>query len=529
MLSHIQPYARRRRDTLSTNRARCVATLLALAVFATGARAQGVDLDRLDAYFAQARADWQVPGFAIAIVKDDAVVFAQGYGVRELGGQEPVDENTLFAIASNSKAFTTAALARLVGEGKLSWTDRVSDHLPYFELYSPFVTREMRIRDLLCHRSGLGTYSGDLVWYGTGYSREEVVRRISQLEPAGEFRADYGYSNVMFLTAGLIIPAVTGRSWDEYLETEFFDPLRMDHTVTSVDSLANRLNVATPHGERDGRVLTFPWYSWDNVGPAASIISSASEMARWIRLQLNRGTWDGRTYFSAEQSRTMWTPHMSFSVSADYQLQYPSVHFRGYGLGWGLMDYRGRMVASHGGAADGMYSRVVLVPEEHLGMVILTNSMTSMQTALSYRILDAYLGGQERDWSSEFLADHRRGQEQWAQRWAQWERERIPNTSPSLDLDEYSGTFGGPMYGDATVELEDGALVLRLLPNPDLVGDLTHWHHDTFLIEWRHEFPWFDDGWAQFVLDRNGDVAELKLDVPNEDFWFTELEFRRRN
>jgi hypothetical protein len=321
---------------------------------------------------------------------------------------------------------------------------------------------------------------------------------------------------------------VTGRSWDEYLETEFFDPLGMERTVTSIDSLSNRSNVATPHGERDGRVMTFPWYSWDNAGPAASIISSASEMARWIRLQLNRGTWGGTTYFSAEQSRTMWTPHMSFGVSAEYQQRYPSVHFRGYGLGWGLMDYRGRMVASHGGAADGMYSRVVLVPEENLGMVILTNSMTSMQTALSYRILDAYLGGEERDWSSEFLADHRRGKEQWARRWAEWESERIPNTRPSLDLEQYAGTFGGALYGDATVELENGALVLRLLPNPDLVGDLTHWNYDTFLIEWRHEFPWFDHGWVQFVLDRNGDVAELKLDVPNEDFWFTELEFKRR-
>jgi len=506
-----------------------VTSLLLLSVLVTGAHTQGsVDLERLDAYFAEARVDWQVPGFSIAIVKDDQVVFAKGYGVRELGKNEPVDEHTLFAIASNSKAFTSAALARLVDEGKITWTDRVIDHIPYFKLYSPFVTREMRIRDLLSHRSGLGTYSGDIVWYGTDYSREEVLRRISNLEPAGEFRADYGYSNVMFLAAGQIIPAVTGMSWDEYLETEFFDPLGMERTVTSIDSLPNRTDVATPHGERDGQVRTFPWYSWDNVGPAASVISSVSEMAKWILLQLNRGTWDGKTYFSESQSRTMWTPHMSFGVSAGYAERYPSVNFRGYGLAWGLMDYRGRVIASHGGAADGMYSRVVLVPEESLGIVILTNSMTSVQTALSYRVLDVYLGGEERDWSAEFLVDHNRGKERWAERWAQWEEGRVPNTTPSMKLETYTGTFGGALYGDATVELEDGALVLRLLPNPDLVGDLTHWHHDTFLIQWRHEFPWFDDGWAQFVLNRNGKVVEMKLDVPNEDFWFDELEFRRR-
>lgn len=506
-----------------------VASIILLSALAADASSQdAVDLERLDAYFAETREDWQVPGFAVAIVKDDQVVFAKGYGVRELGRTETVDEHTLFAIASNSKAFTAAALAKLVDEGKITWTDRVVDHLPYFKLYSPFVTREMRIRDLLSHRSGLGTFSGDIVWYGTDYSREEVLRRISNLEPAGEFRADYGYSNVMFLAAGQIIPAVTGVSWDEYVEVNFFDPLGMERTVTTIDSLPGRVNVATPHGDRDGQVRTFPWYSWDNVGPAASIISSVTEMAKWIRLQLNRGTWDGTTYFSADQSRTMWTPHISFAVSESYAERYPGVHFRGYGLAWGLMDYRGRMLASHGGAADGMYSRVVLVPEEDLGMVILTNAMTSLQTALSYRILDAYLGGEVRDWSAEFLVDHRRGKERWAERWAQWQRERVSNTTPSLELEEYTGTFGGALYGDATVELEDGFLVLRMLPNPDLVGDLTHWHHDTFLIQWRHEFPWFDDGWAQFVLNRNGKVVEMKLDVPNEDFWFHELEFRKR-
>ncbi|MGD8726197.1 MAG: serine hydrolase domain-containing protein, partial [Gemmatimonadales bacterium] len=202
-----------------------VAGLFVFCLSAAGTFAQPTaDLESLDAYFAEAGRAWQVPGFAVAIVKGDSVVFAKGYGVRELGTSERVDAHTLFAIASNSKAFTAAALAQLVDRGAISWTDRVIDHLPYFELYSPFVTREMRVRDLLSHRSGLGTFSGDLVWYGTQYSREEVLRRIAHLEPAGEFRADYGYSNVMFLAAGQIIPAVTGMSWDAYVETEFFDP-----------------------------------------------------------------------------------------------------------------------------------------------------------------------------------------------------------------------------------------------------------------------------------------------------------------
>ncbi len=515
------------RVTTPTGLGRCLVLLLA-GVLPAVAAAQDVDLAALDRYIADAGRDWQVPGFAVAIVKDDSVVLATGYGVRELGKTDPVDEHTLFAIASNTKAFTAAALAKLVDERRIAWDDHVTDYLPYFQLYSPYVTAEMRVRDLLSHRSGLGTYSGDLLWYGTSYSREEVLRRARYLNPAGAFRADYGYSNLMFLAAGEIVPAVTGRSWDEYIESEFFAPLGMVRSVTSVDSLTHRTNVATPHGEQRGRLQTFPWYGWDNVGPAASIVSSASEMARWLRLQLRRGTVDGRTYFSEEAARTMWTPHMSFTVSRSAEERYPSTHFRGYGLGWGLMDYLGRKVVSHGGAYDGMYSRVVLVPEEQLGIVVLTNSMTSLPTAVAYRILDAYLGGAERDWSDVFLRDAERDRQRWAARWGAWDDARLPNTSPSLPLDRYSGTYGGPLYGDAVVAVEGGSLVVRFVPNPDLVGDLTHWHHDTFQISWRREFPWFGRGWVQFVIDRTGEVVEMQVDVPNEDFWFTELEFTKR-
>ncbi len=502
--------------------------LLLLSLLPTVAAGQHVDLRALDRYFADAGRAWRVPGFAVAIVKDDSVVLANGYGVRELGKPDPVDEHTLFAIASNTKAFTAAALARLVDEQRIGWDGRVTEYLPYLQLYSPYVTAELRVRDVLSHRSGLGTYSGDLLWYGTSYSREEVLRRARYLQPAGAFRAEYGYSNLMFLAAGEIVPAVTGRSWDEYIEMEFFEPLGMLRSVTSVDSLADRVNVATPHGERDGGLRTYPWYGWDNVGPAASIVSSASEMARWVRLQLGRGTLDGRTYYSEDAARTMWTPHMSFTVSPSAEERYPSTHFRGYGLGWGLMDYLGRKVVSHGGAYDGMYSRVVLVPEEQLGIVVLTNSMTSLPMALAYRILDAYLGGPERDWSDVFLRDAERDRQRWATRWEAWDSARIPGTRPSLPLDRYAGAYGGPLYGDAVVAVEGSGLVVRFVPNPDLTGDLTHWHHDTFQITWRRDFPWFGRGWVQFVIDRTGTVVGMQVDVPNEDFWFTELEFTKR-
>ncbi len=517
-----------RRFRLSGARLAGVAWLVFAVVFAGQAHAQDVDLARLDRDIEQARQDWSVPGLAVAIVKDGEVVLAKGYGVRDMHDGGAVDEHTLFAIASNSKAFTVASLAMLVDEGELSWDDPVREHLPWFDLYDPYVSDAMLVRDLLCHRGGLGTYSGDLLWYGTGYSAEEVVRRARHLEPAGPFRASFGYSNLMFIAAGEILRAVTGERWDAFVTRRILEPLGMGRTVTSTTALARMGNVAMPHGIGwHGELRTYDWYNWDAMAAAGGIISSVSDMAKWLRLQLGRGEVDGRRYFSEDASETMWTVHTPQAVSAGSRALYPSTHFRGYGLGWGLMDYRGRKVTSHGGGYDGMFSRVALVPEERLGMVILTNSMTGVATALSYVILDAYLGG-DRDWSDELLERWRRGQERELQRRHDAVAPKATGTSPSLDLEAYTGTYGGPMYGDGTVSLEDGHLVLRLLPNPDLVANLSHLHHDTFLVEWRNDFAWFGKGTATFDLDRTGAVVDLDIYVPNQDFWFDELAMTRR-
>jgi CubicO group peptidase (beta-lactamase class C family) len=490
-------------------------------------QAQGTaELRALDAYIAQARADWRVPGLAVAIVKDGKVVFEKGYGVRHRFEGGAVDEHTVFAIASNTKAFTSAAIAMLVDEGKLGWDTPVADVLPWFALDDPYVTREVRVRDLLSHRSGLGTYSGDLLWYGTRYSAEEVVRRARHLEPAVGFRAGYRYNNLMFIAAGEVIGAVSGMRWDAFVQARILDPLGMTETVTSVARLAGRPNVATPHGAKADTIRPFPWEPWDAMGPAGAIVSSVHDMARWLTLQLGRGEAGGRRLFSEEQSRTMWTPHIMSQVGAGSEERWPSTHFIGYGLGWSLRDYLGRKLVMHGGAYDGMYSQVLLVPEERLGIVILTNAMTDVQSALAWRIVDAYLGAPPEDWSRDYLE---RVEPTTAEsRWAEWERSRATGTRPSLTLGAYAGTYGGPLYGDATVTLDDGKLVLRLLPAPDLVGDLTHWHRDVFRVHWRREFPWFGDGLVQFVLNANGDVNQVMIDVPNDDFWFTELELRRR-
>lgn len=503
---------------------------ICLAAFLTTARAQdAVDLQKLDAYFAATLQPWKVPGMAIAIVKDDRVVLAKGYGVRDVNKGGAVDENTLFAIASNSKAFNAAALAMLVDEGRLKWDDRVIDYLPYFQLYDPYVTYDMRIRDLLSHRSGLGTFSGDLLWWASTYSAEEVVRRARYLKPAAPFRAKYGYSNIMFLAAGQIVPAITGKKWTDFIQERILNPLGMSHTVLSVNDLQGKSNVATPHRVWQGKILPMAWQNWDNMAAAGGIISCVADMAKWLRLQLHRGALDGTRLFSEAASSEMWSPHTIIPVSKTSEKRFPSTHFRAYGLGWGMMDYHGRKVLTHGGGYDGMNSRVALVPEENLGMVILTNQMTSVQTALMYRILDAYLGGVEKEWSGEYLKITERNKRRAAERKARAAAARVPNTKPSLPLEAYTGTYGGPMYGDADVKLENGALVVQFLPTPDLKGDLIHWHYDTFQVKWRKQFAWFDEGWVQFLMDAGGKVIEMKVDVPNNDLWFTELEFKRKS
>jgi CubicO group peptidase (beta-lactamase class C family) len=302
----------------------------------------------------------------------------------------------------------------------------------------------------------------------------------------------------------------------------------MTRTVTSTDDLVSRDNVATPHKNYTDSIVTVDWYNWDAMAAAGGIISSVSEMAEWLQLQLNQGELDGRRFFSQESSWEMWTVHTPLRVSSNLRETMPSTHFRGYGLGWSLNDYKGRMIASHGGGYDGMFSRVVLVPEEDLGVVVLTNSMTSVSTAIANYVVDAFLGGEERDWSRTMLASFRAAREAFEARQTDLVDNSVGGTEPSLPLGGYVGNYGGAMYGEATVSEDSGGLVLRLLPNPDLVADLTHLHHDTFLVQWRERFSWFGQGTATFVLDATGVASEIRLDVPNDDLWFHELELKRK-
>lgn len=483
--------------------------------------AQQVDLKTS---IAAARELWQVPVLAVAVIHRGETIFEGGFGTLKRGSDTPVDEHTLFAIASNTKAFTTALLAMLVEEGKIDWDDRVREYLPYFELADPRASAEMTIRDLVCHRSGLGTFSGDLLWFGTPYNAADILKRARHLRPTGMFRADYGYSNLMFLAAGEVLSVASGKTWDQLVKEKVFDPLGMNRTVTSVRALSQLAKVATPHKSLGDDAKPIDWYNWDNMLAAGGIISSVHDMSLWLKVQLKRGAIDeSKRIFSEDSAEEMWNSQTLVPISADARKKRPEVHFRSYGLGWVLNDYYGRKIVSHGGGYDGMFSKVIMVPEEQFAVVVLTNSMTDASNAIALQTVDDVLRIESgHTWHPElreaYMKSFREHQDQVAQ--VIRPAEGLPT---NVALDPYSGTFRCSMYGDAIVMREANNLTLALTPNPDLVADLHPIRPHAFAIRWRKEFAWFEEGCAQFVTDPKGNVERLELFVPNQDLWFDEL------
>ncbi|MEZ4799820.1 MAG: serine hydrolase [Flavobacteriales bacterium] len=503
--------------------------LLLPAIAFTQSKQDKAIIAKLDATFQQAITDFNVPGMAIAIVKDGKVILAKGYGVKDVRTKEPVTENTSFAIASNSKAFTAAALATLVDEGKISWNDKVKTYLPYFELYSPYVSEEMAIRDLLCHRSGLATFSGDLIWYGSNHSREEVIKRAKYLEPVYGFREDYGYSNIMFLAAGEIIPVVTGKSWDEYIQEKFFAPLEMTNANTSITQFKPGQDIATPHNEKDGVNIAIDYVNWDNIAPAGSINASVANLSQWIQLQLGKGTLNGNKFWSEKRSYEMWENYTPKSVSAWQRKNMPTRHFNGYGLGWELMEYGGQKIVSHGGGYDGMISKTVLIPEKNIGFVILTNNINSLPSALSFSILDAFLDVKDtQDWPALFLKFKKDDEANAPLALKEKEDKRLKNTQPSLTLDQYCGTYESEMYGAVEItKKDDKTLIIDFKPTDLFKGTLTHWHLDTFQLNWSTQMM-LPSGEATFIINKDGEVEELRVVVENPDFDFTELKLMKK-
>lgn len=502
--------------------------LLALLVPVLGMAQTAADFEtvkKLDKQFTEMIETWETPGMAVAIFKGDSVILAKGYGLKSIETREKVDENSIFPIASITKSFTATAIGRLVDEGKLNWDDKVREHLPWFKLYSPYVSENMTIRDLLCHRSGLETFSGDLLWNASTFTTEQVVRKAQYLEPKYGFREHYGYSNIMFIAAGEVIEAVTGMEYTEYIQTTFLDPLGMSRTLTSVSQFKNTDNVVTAHVNDDGEMITIPFLNWDNIGAAGLLNSSVQDMTQWMRLQLNEGTLDGKEYFSKAVSNEMWQAHTPQAVSQGSKRLWPTTHFKAYGLGWGLDDYHGRKTVGHGGGYDGIVSYFGLVPEEDLGFIVLTNSGSMLYYATRYVILDAFLAPESStDWSGMLLNFHERRQAMQKKEEQELLAKKDESLKPTHELEAFTGIYSGKMYGDAEVTLKDGKLNVQLVPSPRYHSTLEHLRHNSFIIE-MEEFPSLPPGTCNFVLDKYGEPVEMKIHIPNPDFYFEELTF----
>ena len=506
--------------------------LVALAVIASPLAAQRpaapppTTLPRdLDAYVARVMKDFQVPGIALTVVKDGKVLLARGYGVRTLGNPAPVDDHTLFGIASNTKAFTATALGILVEEGKLEWDAPVINYLPWFQMYDPFVTRELTIRDLLVHRSGLGLGAGDLLWWPTStYDRKEIARRLRYIKPETSFRSAYAYDNVLYSVAGEVIEAVSGQTWEDFVSSRILARVGMTGSSVRHSAAAGGGNVATPHAAIEGRVRPISPFGSDNVNPAGGINASATDIAKWLMVQLDSGKLaDGTRLFKPQTTFELWsvvTPYRVGRLPPD--LAPLQANLAGYALGFEVRDLRGRKVVTHTGGLPGFVSRITLVPELRLGIAVFTNQEEGGAfQAITYRLLDHFTGAATTDWEAVYFARKLRGDSMVAAQERTAAAKRDTASRPSLPLEKYAGAYRDAWYGDISIALENGKLVMRFSHSPPLTGDLEHFQYNTFIARWRDR-ELRADAYVTFTLKPDGSIEQAKMAPvsPATDFSF---------
>lgn len=440
--------------------------------------------DSLDAYIERGLKEWDLPGLALVIVKDGQVVMMKGYGERDIKTHEPVNEHTQFMIASNTKLFTGVALANLAFEKKLSLNDKITKYYPWYSLYDSLSSASVTIRDMLCHRLGTKTFQGDFTFWNSTLGREEIMRRMRLLQPIGLFRQDYGYCNSCFLTAGQVIPVVTGTSWENYVTEKIINPLGMTRTTAVSRGMETRENVSRPYTTSyTGSLQRVPYDQWDNLGPAASIVSTVNDLSHWLQFQLDSGKYQGKQVLPFQV--LLSTRDVNISTGSRRSSAFP-IHFRGYGLGIFAADYNGRQIYWHTGGAAGMVSNVCFVPEENLGIAILTNNDNqSFFEALRYQVLDAYLKVPYVNRSQQFLSGAKTEAKAQLDQIAQW-RARIMGKQPELPLEEYAGLYTHPLYGNMEIKAEGEGLVAIFKSHGDLIAGLRYMDNGEWFMQYKN-------------------------------------------
>ncbi|HEY2720109.1 MAG TPA: serine hydrolase [Chitinophagaceae bacterium] len=426
--------------------------------------------DSLDEYVNRALTEWQIPGIAVCVVKNGKVVMMKGYGVKDYDTKEKVDENTLFMIGSNTKAFTATALAMLAADKKLSLDDKVTKWLPEFKLDNTAAGEQAIIRDLLCHRIGFRTFQGDFTYWTSNLTRGEVIEKMSHIKATYPFRTTWGYTNAAFLTAGQIIPKATGMQWEDFIKTRIFDPLEMKNTLALSKDFPNAPDKCSPYTMSDGKLVKIPFCYIDNLAPAGSIGSSVNDMSHWVMMQLDNGKYNGQQVVPISAIQQTRTPH---SILGDGGAIYNEGHFSLYGLGWFLQEYCGRKIVSHTGGVNGFVTSVTLIPEDNLGIIVFTNTdQNSFYEALKWDIMDAYFGKPYRNYSKVYLGFYKQ----------QFDREQkkdqvlkdsvAMHLKTDLPLTAYEGDYFNDVYGNMSVVSEGGQLKMKFSHHPDMYARL---------------------------------------------------------
>ena len=509
--------------------------LLALSI--TILHAQVITSAQIDSLTNLTLKTFDVPGIAVAVIKDGKVIHSKGYGVRSLKNNLPVDENTLFGIASNSKAFTAAALGMLVDEGKITLDDKVIQHIPEFRIYDPWVTDAFTIRDLLTHRSGLGLGAGDLMFWpeGNKYTVQDIIKNIRYLPPVSGFRTQYDYDNSLYIVAGEVIKRVSGMSWEDFIEKRMMQPIGFTTSKASYARVKNNSNLIDAHVPIDGKVQMVP-HDWSETANAAGgIMSNLSDLSKWVILQMNKGKYGeglNKKLFSEDVHAEMWTPQTIIPVRGTTPY---NTHFSSYGLGWFLSDVNGYFQATHTGGLLGTVTQVTILPELRLGIIVLTNQQSGAAfTAITNTIKDSYFGktGENRvkQYHNNVLANQANAKKITDATWKTIDSIQKTNTTkPNTDI--YTGTYTDKWFGDVTITEKDGLLYFTSVQSSKLTGPMFPYKGNTWIVKW-NDRSLDADAFVNFSLNTEGkaDGITMKAISPLTDFSFDfhDLEFERK-
>lgn len=453
--------------------------------------------------------EWKVPGMALAVVKDGEMIFARGFGKRNLDSDDAVTPQTIFAIGSSSKAFTAASLAMLVDEGKLNWDQPVREYIPFFKLYDNVASERITPRDLLIHSSGLPRH--DLAWYKSSRSRKELVEGLRYLEPSKDFRSTWQYQNMMYATAGYLVECISGLSWEDFVQQRIFEPLSMTSSyMNDTSAREHATDYSLPYREKDGEIQQIPFYShWQALGPAGSIHSNVEDLCKWLRLHLNKGKVGERQLISEGQVTQLHSPHMAGVerelITMDPK-KLPEIFYSSYAMGWVVTSYRGNTLLHHGGSIGGFHALVAFMPTRNIGVAALTNTHTSMlETVAVYHTLDLLLGVEPADWHGRHIQIYQGLMDAMKKAREELRAGRVPDTQPSHDLAAYTGTFEHGGYGKLVIELEGEQLKIRY---NNMEAPLEHFHYDSFVFS----YGTFDiDFKVTFTANAQGDIESLAI------------------